>query len=171
MFESELKYCPECRDEYRSEISVCAACKVDLLSGAQMLKQAGISAQKNQPKMEIQSGDELLPLQKGNLLDMKRVKNLLEAHNIPALLVKDEQCRSGCCGGVEVVIQIRWDDRERAAILLKEEHERTTGMKFHQDQAEESIFNPDSQLAVCPACGHTFSPNGPDCPDCGLCFM
>lgn len=171
MYDSDLKYCPECKDEYRPEISLCAVCKVELLSGSQMLQQVGISTQERQPKVEIESGDELLPLQKGNLLDMKRVKNLLAEHNIPALLVKDEQCRSGCCGGVEVVLQIRWEDRERAAVLLQEEHERTTGIKFNKDQSEESIFNPDAQLAVCPACGHTFSPNGPDCPDCGLCFM
>lgn len=171
MYDNDLKYCPECKDEYRPEISLCAVCKVGLLSGSEMLQQVGVSTQHRQPKVEIEPGDELLPLQKGNLLDMKRVKNLLAEHNIPALLVKDDQCRSGCCGGVEVVVQIRWDDRERAAVLLQEEHERTTGMKFNQDQEEESIFNPEAQLAVCPACGHRFSPNCPDCPDCGLCFM
>jgi len=136
-----------------------------------MHDQEGTSAQHNQSKVEIKPGDELIAIQKGNLLDMKRVRNLLAGHNIPALIVKDEQCRSGCCGGVEVVLQIRWDDRERAAFLLQEEHERTTGGKFEQDQGEDSIFNPDAQLAVCPACGHSFPPNGPDCPDCGLCFM
>lgn len=172
MFERDLKYCPKCKDEYRAEIMVCAACKVDLLSGKQMLQQAGTSAQERyQQKASIQPGDDLLPLQKGNLLDIKRVKNLLADHNIPALIVKDEQCRSGCCGGTEVVLQIRWDDREKATIFLQEEHERTTGIKANQDEDEDSIFNPESPLAVCPACGHTFPPNGPDCPDCGLCFM
>ena len=172
MFESDLKYCPECKDEYRAEILVCATCKVDLLSGEQMLQQAGASTQEmHQPKAAIQPDDDLLALQKGNLLDMKRVKNLLAGHNIPALLIKDDQCRSGCCGGAEVVIQIRWDDRERATVLLEEEHMRTTGLKSNQSEDEGSIFNPEAPLAVCPACGHTFPPNGPDCPDCGLCFM
>jgi hypothetical protein len=171
MFETDLKYCPECKEEYRPEISVCPLCVVDLLSGTQMLQKHGNPDQKSQAKVEIQAGDELVAMQKGNLLDMKRVKNLFAKHNIPALLIKDEQCRSGCCGGVEVVLQIRWGDRDRAAVILQEEHERTTGITFDQDHTKESIFNPDAQLAVCPACGHSFSPNGPDCPDCGLCFI
>ncbi len=171
MFESDLKYCPECKDEYRSEILVCALCKCDLVSGAQMLEQAAMSTQERQPMVEIESGDKLLPVLKGNPLEMKRVKNLLAEQNIPALLVKDEQCRSGCCGAAEVVLQIRLDDREKVAVFLQQEHERTTGVKFSQDQDETSIFNPDAQLAICPACGHKFSPNGPECPDCGLCFM
>jgi hypothetical protein len=172
MFDADLKYCPKCNDEYRLEISVCAACGLELLTGAQMLEQAaGVSAHKSQPMAKIESDDKLISLQKGNLLDMKRVKSLLAEHSIPAVLVKDQQCRSGCCGGVEVIVQIRLEDTERAAVLLQKEYERTTGMEFQGDQTEDSIFNPDAQLAVCPACGHTFPPDGPDCPDCGLCFM
>ena len=171
MFDCDLKYCPECRDEYRADISVCASCQISLISGEQMLKRAEEITREMGPLRKIDADETLLPLQRGNLLDMKRLKQLLAEHHIPALLVKDEQCRSGCCGGGEVTLQICQDDGERAAVVLQEEYERTTGYTFRENEAGEYIFNPEASKAVCPACGSSFGPNGPDCPDCGLCFV
>ena len=37
MVDLDLKYCPQCNDEYRAEIEKCAVCGVDLLTGAQKI--------------------------------------------------------------------------------------------------------------------------------------
>ncbi|RWX48115.1 hypothetical protein VT98_11793 [Candidatus Electrothrix communis] len=36
--EAELQYCPDCMDEYRAEITTCAACNIPLVSGKKMLE-------------------------------------------------------------------------------------------------------------------------------------
>lgn len=170
MFDDELKYCPECRDEYRPEISQCAVCNVLLLTGLQMRAKFDTGDGTREKVAVIAEGDTLIPLMRGRLLDLKQVKILLAGVGVPALLVKDDQCRSGCCGGPEMMLQIRWQDQEKAEAALQQEHERTTGHQVHEGGVA-TVFDPEAEVVVCPACGHEFSPNGPDCPDCGLTFL
>ena len=167
MFDDELKYCPVCRDEYRAEIRQCAACDVSLIDGARMRKECGSAALSSEKREVIGQDDQLIPLLRGRLLELKQIKNMLASQGIPAVLVNEGQCRNGSCGGPEMLLKIRLQDQQKAEEALQQEHERTTGQQI-QAGGVATIFDPESELAECPACGHEFTPNGSECPDCGL---
>lgn len=170
MFDDELKYCPVCHDEYRAEISLCATCDVTLIRGAQMqTKSDSLSKNAKKPAVILES-DRLIPLTRGRLLDLKRVKNVLAAIGIPSVLVNDDEYRNGCCGGPELMLQIRWQDQQKAEAALQQEHELTTGQQAYSGGVA-TIFDPQDEEVTCPACGHEFNPSGSKCPDCGLCFL
>lgn len=168
--DSLLKYCPQCKDEYRAEISFCAACGQELISGADLLAQAAKSRETESGGGEILEGDALVAVRKGGLYDMKNLKRLLEKGSVPALIARDDNCGRGCCGP-EVLLQIRQQDLQRAAVILEEEHVRTTAGAETAVEHAEAVFNPEEARAVCPACSHEFTPDGAECPDCGLHFL
>lgn len=97
MIDPELKYCPQCKDEYRAEIELCADCGITLLSGADMLSSHNQSlARKNARKGEIVPGDDIVPIHKGALNELKGIEKELKAANIGALINKEG---GGSCSG------------------------------------------------------------------------
>lgn len=171
MFEIDLKYCPLCKDEYRAEITRCAACSVELVWGEKMLQEKAEAGGEPVGNTEITPEDTLVTLMKGSVLDMKNLKAVLARKHIPAILANDGQCRSGCCGAAEVLLQIRREDAMKASAVMQEEHERTTGHSLREAAGERREFNSEAIMVTCPACGHEFTPEGEACPDCGLCFF
>jgi len=171
MYENDLKYCPLCRDEYRAEILQCAACGVELLSGDEMQRKNGDLEGQQGATARIEEGDTLVALRKGSLLDMKGLRNVLAGAGIPVELIQDDSCRGGGCGGPELVLQVRSQDGQKALAVLQEEYERTTGLADMKATQAEAVYDPEAAVAVCPACAHEFTPNRPDCPDCGLHFL
>ncbi|MEE4240584.1 MAG: hypothetical protein V2I36_03900 [Desulfopila sp.] len=170
VYDPELLYCPRCGDEYRPEIVLCAACGLKLLRGADIIA-AGISGDADPGDgAVITENDELIALQRGSVLDMKQLKNVLERAAVPAVLVKDHSCRSGCCGP-EVVLHVRVQDEKRAVMLLIKEFERTTALDDYAVGTAEAVFDQSFSRVICPACNCEFTPDGPSCPDCGLCFL
>ncbi len=170
MFEPDLKYCPQCGDEYRAEIVLCASCGLKLVCGVDIASAAEADIGGRGDGGVITEHDRLIALQRGGILDMKQLKNLLEKAGIPALLAKDDGCRGGCCGP-EVLLQVRQQDGERAVILLRKEFDRTTVIDDYAVGSAEAVFTLDSSRVLCPACNCEFTPDGPDCPECGLCFL
>ena len=171
--EPHLKYCPQCGDEYRTEIVLCAACGLELVSGADIISAASAVEAERCGQGDggvILEHDRLIALQRGGILDMKQLKNLLEKAAIPALLAKEDGCRGGC-GGPEVLLQVREQDGERAVALLRKEFDRTTAINDYVVGSAEAVFALDSSRVLCPACNCEFTPDGPSCPDCGLCFL
>lgn len=170
MYVDELKYCPVCHDEYRPEIEKCATCDVLLIGGMQMREQNSTNGINSSQKQVISENDTLIPILRGGIRELKQVKGVLALQNIPVVLVSEGPCRNGSCGGPELLLQIRLQDQQRAETVLQKEHERTTGQ--HQQQAGvATIFDPEAEVADCPACGHRFRPDGSACPDCGLHFL
>lgn len=167
----ELNYCPLCRDEYRADISLCGSCGKELIAGEQLLKETGREERAEPLDMEIREDDTLVALQAGALLDMKNLKNVLARNSVPALLIKDENSRGGGCCGPPIVLHIRDHDIDRAAAVLREEHARTTRINEFTSVSAEAVFDPQASRVVCPACSHEFTPEGSDCPDCGLNFL
>ena len=165
--DKELMYCPQCKDEYRAEIERCASCEVDLISGEQML-----ASTSSGPRVlgTIGESDKLTSLQAGSLMEMKKIKGMLEKAGIPALLIKDENCSGGCCGP-EVTLHIKLEDLGAAQELLFAEHQRSTGLQSYNLENVDAVFDPQAATVNCPACGTQFSPSLGHCPDCGLQFM
>lgn len=166
----ELRYCPACGDEYRSDIVSCAGCDRTLIDGAVLLAEEQANGSEDEPAV-IGADDTLVAVQTGSLFDMKNIKNLLARHGVPAVLVSEENCAGGGCGGARIIAQIREQDVGKAAGILGREHARTTAIEDYAEVSAEAVFDPEAARVNCPACGHEFTPEGSDCPECGLCFL
>ena len=171
LIDPELKYCPKCNDEYRAEITTCAACEVELLTGVQMQE---LEQQKQQNKaarnMELSPDDEMVNIRKGPVMQMKELQILLEREGIPSLAVKEGgSCGQGCCG-TDLLVQVRMSDVQEVIAILDQEHARSTGLAGHDTTHSGAVFNTAAENATCPACGCSFSTSQATCPDCGLCF-
>lgn len=167
----DLQYCPQCGDEYRSEITRCAACTVGLISGKAIIEQRQQGEQKQaERRRPINPDDNLVNIQKGPVLQMQMVQSVLKRAGIPSLTVNESgSCGQGCCGP-SLVIQIRMSDLEDAQTILAEEYIRSTGLHDHDLSAAGVVFDTEVDSALCPACGCCFSTTQNTCPDCGLCF-
>ena len=171
MIDPDLKYCPECNDEYRAEIKKCAACGIDLITGLQKIaleeeRQRILEGR----SMDLSPNDDLVAIRRGPLADMRHLSDLLNSENIGTLLAGDDNtCGKGCCPSVYNLL-VKREDGMDALHIVEEEHKRVTGLAHHETANGDAVFNPHASEAQCPACGHSFPTTQTKCPDCGLSF-
>ncbi|MCW5199450.1 hypothetical protein VU05_01770 [Desulfobulbus sp. F1] len=169
--ELDLKYCPQCGDEYRADITVCATCAVSLLTGKAVLESRQQEEQKKANRRRpLSPDDELISIRKGPVLQMQMLQTALKQEGIPSLATSED---SGCgqgCGGPSLVIQVRASDLEDVQAVLVQDYVRTTGLHEHDISIAGTVFDTAAESAVCPACGCCFSTSQTACPECGLCF-
>lgn len=169
--EPDMQYCPQCQDEYRPGVAVCATCGVALLSGREMQE---IMDRKNSRlagrAATISPEDELVDIIKGKIINVKSVQVLLSREGIPSLIAGDSASCGKGCGGTDVRLQVRTTDLPEVMAVLVREHVQTTGLTDHDTSYADAVYDPDAGAATCPACGCTFSTESKTCPDCGLCF-
>jgi len=169
--EDELKYCPQCKEEYRAEIETCATCETLLLSGVAMRALQGEQQQKKAGRsMDMSPDDEMVDIRKGPILQIKEMQKILADQSLPSLAVTEEGgCGKGCCG-TDLLLRVRMADIQDVIAVLEKEHVRATGLSDHDTSNAGAVFNTRAEQATCPACGCNFSTTNPTCPDCGLCF-
>lgn len=167
----DLKYCPQCDEEYREEIISCASCNIELISGSEKLAMEDAAKTKLASRsMDISASDELANIRKGPLGEMKQLQGLLASEKIPSLIAGEEgNCGKGCCGG-DLYLQIKISDGDDAMEVLAREFKRTTALDSHDLSNVHAVFDTGVAKSTCPACGYTFSTSESTCPDCGLCF-
>lgn len=172
MIDPEHNYCPRCRDEYRPGIATCAACGVALVNGAEMqaMERARRGAAHGR-KGPIGPDDQTVTVLEAALPEVKRLQAVLEGERIGTLIAGDgpAACGKGC-GGPKFQLQVRLEEARDAQHLLLMDHRRVTGLEHHGEPYRDTVFNPEAEEAVCPACGFAFSTATTTCPDCGLCF-
>ncbi|MBU0730645.1 MAG: hypothetical protein KKE17_15075 [Proteobacteria bacterium] len=171
MFSEEYNYCPKCRDEYMPQASRCAACDIELVSGGLMLAREKEEMQEINDRAGVfKEGDELVIVQRAPLKELKNIQQLLEKQRIASLITGDENsCGKGCCPSMHF-LSVRQEDAYAAAGIMEDEFRRLTFLADHDTAHADRVFNPESDDAVCPACGNVFSTSQDVCPDCGLCF-
>jgi len=165
-----LKYCFQCKEEYRPEITHCADCGAELLTGKEI--QASLEQEKElkaKRDMNISSEDDLMDVRKGPVRDIKQLQALLKAHLIPSLIIKDNTCGKGCCG-TDIILQVRTLDIQEVINVFAQEHESSTGLSDYDTSNAHAVFNTSAVETTCPACGFSFSTQSTICPDCGLFF-
>jgi hypothetical protein len=170
-YEAELKYCPACRDEYRADIIICAACKITLVTGTEMLALVNQGQQaRNSRRGSLTVDDDIVTIHKGPLADLKKMEKPFERENIGMMIVGDEGgCNKGCCP-TTFFLQVRREDAQAAVALVQEDFLRVTALDDHDTSHCHAVFNQDASHANCPACGFEFETSTTICPDCGLCF-
>lgn len=169
--DTKLKYCLECREEYRAEIEQCADCGASLITGLEMKK---IKAEKDRVlagrSMGIHPEDDLVTVRSGQIVQMKGLQNLLAKASLPSVLSNDaSNCGKGCFGAA-VLLKVRREDVEEVTVILDAEHARTTSLSEYDTSNGGVVFNAMAEQATCPACGCSFPTDSGSCPDCGLCF-
>ncbi|MEJ2690900.1 MAG: hypothetical protein P8130_13335 [Deltaproteobacteria bacterium] len=171
MFDPELKYCPKCKDEYMSHAANCAACQITLISGSDMQAiEQNIQTRRSERAATISADDDIVAIHHAGIGEIRRLEELLAAENIAVLIVGDDQsCGGGCCPG-SFYLNVLREDALDAIRIIDQEFDRTTGFSDHDISNAEAVFNPAALVAKCPACGASFTPDGPECPECGLCF-
>jgi uncharacterized protein (UPF0212 family) len=166
--EADLQYCPTCMDEYRADITTCAACQVSLISGKELL--LAQSQKRAASTMVISPDDEMVSIRRGPLVQMKDFQSMLKREGIPSLAVsEDSNCGQGSCA-TNLVVQIRQVDLQEVMAILEQDHVRSTGLEDHDLSTAGAVIDTTTEQATCPACGHSFSTTETTCPDCGLCF-
>lgn len=169
MIEPELKYCPQCDDEYMPEIEKCHGCGVVLITGRQKMEVVEARRLRLEGRRgELSPDDDLVNLRRGPLAEMKQLEKVLGREVIPCLVAADDASCSGRCCPTNFFLQVRRDDIPDAVAALEQEFRRTTSLDEHDTTHAEMVFDPSAQAAVCPACGHSFAPTSASCPDCGL---
>jgi hypothetical protein len=171
MIEPDLKYCPQCKDEYRAEIIKCAACGIVLLTGAELLegKKRKID-QRNSRLGALTVNDDVVAVHQGSASELKVFEKLLAQENIGAMIVDSSQgCGKGCCG-TTLDLMVRREEAADAHHLIQRELDKTRALDDHDLSGSDAVFNPDAGQATCPACGFKFQTSTTTCPDCGLCF-
>ena len=171
MTDPDLKYCPECNDEYRAEIERCASCEIDLITGLQKIELEETRQRKLESRnAELSPDDDLVGLRRGPLPEMRHLVGLLDVENIGTLLVGDEKtCGQSCCP-TAYDLMVKREDGMEALQIIEEDHKKVTGLAHHENTNGDAIFNPQASEAQCPACGHAFPTTQTTCPDCGLSF-
>jgi hypothetical protein len=172
MIDPELKYCPQCADEYMPVATVCAACKVDLISGREALAREEARQQRLAARgQEISAGETLVSIRQGPLSDLKHAEYVLRAASIPTVLAGDEKsCGGGCGCATNFLLQVRQEDVQDGLRILADDFRRATGLDHHDLSNVDSVFDPQAAEVACPACGYRFRPEDAICPDCGLQF-
>ncbi len=167
----EMKYCPSCGDEYRSDSINCVICNIALISGKEKLERIRLMEETlSERSMDISLEDELVSIRKGPLTDMKYLQKLLAKDRIPAILAGDKgSCAKGCCGP-ELYLQIKKTDIDLATEVLTREFIKSTALDSHDLSNAAAVFDHLARETICPACGCRFSPTVGACPECGLCF-
>jgi len=171
MFEPDLKYCPQCRDEYRAEIVRCAVCGVELLLGSEMVNlDNGKQMQRERRTDALSPTDDLVAIHKAPIADIRHLEELLRHERIICLVSGDEQsCNKGCCP-TSFYLLVRREDASDAVGVIQAVHAQNTALHHHDTSHSHGVFNADAGEACCPACGHKFPTAFTTCPDCGLCF-
>ena len=169
----ELKYCPECSEEYRAEITRCADCGAELVTGVAMHDRlAARQDSLGSGLQEIVPGERMTGLLKGPLLQIKQLQSSLRRQGIASLVVGGAAhgCSSAGCRGPELLLQVRTDELALAQVALEDEHRQTTGLSDHDSTFAGEIYSAHVAEATCPACGARFPTSSASCPECGLSF-
>lgn len=171
MIDPDLKYCPQCEDEYRADIENCAVCKIPLITGRDKIAmREAQQRQLAQRKGALSPDEDIVTIHSASMQDMKHLEELLAVENIGTLVVGDDNsCGKGCCPST-YYLQVRREDAQDAYKIILAEQQRLTALHYHDTAHVDNVFNADAGEATCPACGHTFSTTSTTCPDCGLCF-
>ncbi len=157
----ELNYCPQCDEEYRADIMMCADCTVLLISGQEKIASEEGAVKQREPRcMDLSTDDDLVNIRKGPLLEMKKMQQLLAKEHIPSLIAgeKSGSCGKGCCG-VDLYLQIKREDGELAMEVLTKDFHRTTALDHHDLTHVQAVYDQGVSKTVCPACGFRFSTN------------
>ena len=113
--------------------------------------------------------DELLRLGTMKLDEAKSLQRVLAQEGVELVLDhNDHTCTRGCSVTVELLVA-----PEGLPIVQRVMKAQFEGLSEGNDvrwELLQEVFDPNQEVATCPACGTKFSTVSKTCPGCGLCF-
>lgn len=153
--------CPECEEEYRPDIAVCADCGADLVDA-----HPDGTPVAPQDALPVEAGVAARALYSGPAAGMRLLADALVAGEVPFQLVPEE--RVGLRGeGARLILVVPEAEAARALDALEPFRGRGTELGFTELAA--SWGDGDEGIeAPCPACGSDVPADASACPECGL---
>ena len=155
-----VRVCPECDEEYRPDIVLCADC------GAELQDRLVDEAQPYAPAREVESELEPPPGNyrpiswAGHASELVPLADRLVALEIP-LRIRPRESEPGEPGkGFDLLVR---DEERDAALAAMAELEQTLG-----NTPVSADFDPSSGYRRCPACATEIRPGAVECSECGL---
>ena len=103
------------------------------------------------------------------LNDAKLFQKKLKDIGVELVLNHNEaSCTRGCAVTVELMAK-EADVPQIQEMYSKEYQKMLEGHEINPEQIS-AVFDASAEKVTCPACGHSFKPDGNECPDCGLMF-
>src|SRR5262245_18264083 len=164
-----VRVCPECEEEYRPDIAVCADCGATLVDrweddGGRVVNADGTLATDTEA-VPVEPGVPARALFTGPPAPLRVLADALLAAGVPFQLVPEERVfqRSE---GARLILVVPETEAERALTALEEYRGRGTEMGF--TEMVRTWAPADGEAPPCPACGAHVPADAPSCPDCGL---
>ncbi len=67
-------------------------------------------------------------------------------------------------------MKVKKADYGVASSLVEQDYIKKTGLENSDMDTADTVFDPQAELAICPACSTRFKPVSALCPECGLRF-
>ncbi|MFW5887300.1 MAG: hypothetical protein ACOCUH_00725 [Bacteriovoracia bacterium] len=101
--------------------------------------------------------------------DAKRLQNIAADSQIQLELRSNPQT---CTRGCKVTVELWGEEKDLKFLsdLFRKEQLRDLPNAEINFEALDSVYDPNAQEVTCQACGHKFSPDKTECPDCGLVY-
>lgn len=149
----------------------CASCEIGLITGFELQEMEKMRHERVAGRAgEIGPEDDIVTIHRAPVAEIKVLEELLKKERIAVLITGDDNsCGKGCCPS-SFYLNVRREDALDALKIIEQEFDRTTGLNGHDLSTAEAVFNPSAMNVQCPACGTSFNPSKPECPECGLCF-
>jgi hypothetical protein len=161
----QVRICPECGEEYRPEIVLCADCGALLqdADGERGAPQRPAAEPSEPAEPEVPEGYQPV-FWSSQPREIRRLAERLDKEGIPLHLQAQATDRQR--SSLRLALLVPEDQRARALEIL--------GPYLDADadpallQAVEREFDPSEGYLRCPACGGDLGPGAFDCPACGL---
>jgi predicted amidophosphoribosyltransferase len=151
-----VRVCPECGEEYRPDIAICADCGTELVDRA--LDEQGRPIA--EPAQATGEQITLVALYAGPAAALRPLAEALAAAGIAQKLVPIPN-QSG------LTLAVAQADGARAMEALADFHGRGTELGLSELAATFQAGD-EAQEHACPACGAAVPEDASECPDCGL---
>jgi hypothetical protein len=152
--------CPECEEEYRPDIALCADCGTELVDADEDGTPLGAKE-----AVPVEAGVPARALYSGTPAGLRLLADALVADEVPFQLVPEE--RTGRSDGARLILVVPETECERAIETLASFRGRGTELGFAELAARWGDGD-EAAEAPCPACGVEVPAEASACPDCGL---
>ncbi len=101
------------------------------------------------------------------IIEAKSLQAKLQKQGVEITFRANERTCSGSC---RIIVELwgREEDYNKISQFFEKESQKNfSGLEVNHKLLEE-VYDQSATEVICQACGHHFSPNASECPDCGL---
>jgi RNA polymerase subunit RPABC4/transcription elongation factor Spt4 len=164
-----VRVCPECGEEYRPDIAVCADCGAELIDrweddGGRVVNADGTPAA-DKAEAPDEPGVPMRALFAGPPAALRPLADTLVDGGLPFELIPEDRVEYRRTEGARLFLAVPATDAERALDLLADYRGRGTELGLTELAQTWGGHDDDPP---CPACNAQVPPDADTCPECGL---